>query len=99
MHLSIYELIALPVGGKLAELLEGQLGNDFRAHRLIIPPRGWRLHWFVCVRPHKPGQPLCHRVPSVAGSGFFTVARKHDNIRTYINEKTKKQCGADLLRK
>jgi hypothetical protein len=29
MHFSVEELIALAVGGKLAELLEGQLGNDF----------------------------------------------------------------------
>src|SRR5271157_815438 len=55
MHLSIDELIALPVGGKLAELLEGQLGNDFCAHRLIIPPRGGRIHWFVCMRPTNTG--------------------------------------------
>jgi hypothetical protein len=44
MHLSMDELIALPVTGKLAELLEGQLGNDFCAHMLIIPPGGWDHH-------------------------------------------------------
>ena len=55
MHLSIYELIALPVAGKLAELLEGQLGNDFRAHMLIIPPCGWRIHCLLCMRPTNAG--------------------------------------------
>ena len=36
MHLSIYELLALAISGKLAELLECQLVNHFCTHTLII---------------------------------------------------------------
>ena len=39
MHLPVDKLILLSIVGKLAELLEGQLGNDFGAHKNIIPPR------------------------------------------------------------
>ena len=38
MYLSMDELVAFPVAGKLTELLEGQLGNDFCAHTDIILP-------------------------------------------------------------
>jgi hypothetical protein len=35
--------------------------------------RGWRIHaFYVCAHGH--GQHLCHRVQSVACSGFLTVA-------------------------
>src|SRR5208337_571311 len=55
MHLSIHELIALPVGRKLAELLESQLGNNFCAHTLIIPPRGLRIYRLLCRCAAKTG--------------------------------------------
>ena len=36
MHLPANQLVALPVVRELAELLVGQLGNDFGAHEGII---------------------------------------------------------------
>ena len=74
MHLSMDELIALSVAGKLAELLEGQLGNDFCAHELIIPLREWDMDCHLMYAPHGNGQHLCHQALSVVSSGFLTVA-------------------------
>ena len=42
---------------------------------LVKAAAGWRIHWFVCMRPTNHGQHLCHRVLSVACSGFLTVAQ------------------------
>jgi hypothetical protein len=76
MHLSMDELIALPVAGKLAELLEGQLGNDFCAYMFIIPMRVAYILFFIYTSRER-AQRLRHRVFSVAGSGFSTVAEKN----------------------
>ena len=54
MHLPMYELIALPIAGKLAELLESQPENDFCADVRIIPPRGWRIHCLELVNGKAP---------------------------------------------
>jgi len=47
-----------------------------RQRESIPPPQG--VATWVAPRgigaPHEPEQHLCHRVPSVAGSGFVTVA-------------------------